>query len=75
MAHVFGAWTPALRRQAINSLWQVFRQLSQEFIARKTCAPRQIFDRVAVESLFELLGREREILASAHPRVRYITVS
>jgi hypothetical protein len=64
-----------LRRQAINNLWQMFRELLQKFIARETCAPRQIFDRVPVESLFELVGRYRAILTRAHPRVREITVS
>jgi hypothetical protein len=75
VAHIFGTWTPTLRRQAINSFWQVLRKLSQKVFSRKTCAPGQIFYRVPVESLSELVGRDWEILTRAHPRVRDITVS
>ncbi len=75
VTHIFRTWTPALWRQAINGLWQMFRKLSQKFIARKPCAPRQIFYRVPVKSLFELVGRDWAILTGANPRVCKITLS
>ena len=75
VAHFFGTWTPALRRQAINSFWQMFRKLSQKFIARKTSTLRKIFYFLRVESLFELVWRDRAILTSAYPRVHEITLS